>query len=138
MSQEPYADDRPLPEQPPTVQAVESLTNEERTFGMLAHLAALAAYIVPFGNVLGPLVVWLVKKDTSPYVDYHGKEALNFQLSILLYFLISIPIGILTCGIGFILTGAIVVFKLVMLIIAAIKANKGERYRYPLTIRMIT
>ena len=90
---------------------------------------------MPFGNILGPLIVWLVKKDEYAFVDDQGKEALNFQISITIYSLVS---GILILAlIGIVLLIAVIIFSVVMTVIAAIKANGGEYYRYPLTIRLV-
>lgn len=95
---------------------------------MLCHLLGLVSFI-------GPLIIWLIQREAMPYVDDQGKEALNFQISILIYMTIS---GVLFfCGIGIILGLAVAIFNIVMLIIASIAANNGERYRYPLCIRLI-
>jgi uncharacterized Tic20 family protein len=102
---------------------------------MLAHLAAFAFFICPFGNVIGPLVVWLVKRDQSAFVADQGKEALNFNISVLL--------AALVCGvlvfilIGILLGVALFIFWLAMTIVAAIKASEGARYRYPFTLRLV-
>jgi hypothetical protein len=110
-------------------------TQDERTWGMVAHLAALAFFIMPFGNILGPLVVWLAKRDHSAFVAQHAKEALNFNITVL--------IGALVCGvllvlsIGILLGAVLFVFWLVMTIIAALKANEGLAYRYPFTVRFV-
>ncbi len=104
-------------------------------WGMFCHLAALAGYIIPFGHILGPLVVWLVKREEYPFVADQGKEALNFQISITIYGLICIPLVFL--AIGILLLIALMVAALVFIVIAAIKANEGTPYRYPLTIRFI-
>jgi uncharacterized Tic20 family protein len=110
-------------------------TQDERTWGMVAHLAALAFFILPFGNILGPLVVWLAKRDHSAFVAVHAKEALNFNITFL--------IGVLVCGvllvfsIGILLGAVLFVFWLVMTIIAALKANEGVAYRYPFTVRFV-
>ncbi len=110
------------------------LTSEDRMWGMLCHLTAFSGYIgVPFGNIIGPLVVWLVKKEEMAFVDYHGKESLNFQISMLIYLLIS---GVSIFAIvGIVLFPAVLIAGIVLTIIAAIKANGGEYYEYPLTIR---
>lgn len=108
---------------------------EERQWAMFAHLAALLGFIVPLGNVIGPLIVWLVKKDTMPFVDDQGKESLNFQITILIAAIVS---GILIVVlIGFLLLMLVGLFALVFTIIGAIKANEGTSYRYPFTIRLI-
>ncbi|MHC4819193.1 MAG: DUF4870 domain-containing protein, partial [Planctomycetota bacterium] len=90
---------------------------------------------IPFGNILGPLVIWLIKKDEMPFVDDQGKEVLNFQISLTIYAIIS---GILCLiFIGFLLLPAVLIFGIVMTIIGTIKASSGERYRYPFTIRFL-
>ncbi|MCC5805242.1 MAG: DUF4870 domain-containing protein [Opitutales bacterium] len=102
---------------------------------MLCHLLALTGFVVPFGSIIGPLVMWLIKREEFPFVDDQGKEALNFAISMLIYAIVA---GILTIVIiGIPLLIAIFVFWLVMVIIAAMKANSGIAYRYPLTIRLI-
>ena len=109
---------------------------QERTMGMLCHLLALCGLVMPFGgNILGPLVLWLVKKEGMPFVDDQGKESLNFQISVVIY---GVGAALLSfIGIGIVLGAALGVFWLVMVIIATVAANKGERYRYPLTIRLL-
>ncbi len=109
---------------------------DARNWGMFCHLSALAGNIVPFGNVIGPLVVWLMKKDEMPYVDFCGKEALNFNITLTIFLLISAALACFVIGIPMLIAGGI--YGIVMSIIAGIKASKGEYYRYPLTIRMIT
>ena len=103
---------------------------------MLCHLTALSFLIgVPFGHILGPLIVWLIKKDEFSSVDDHFKESLNFQISMTIYAAIA---GILTfIFIGFPLLAMIGVADVVLVIMATVKVNKGERYRYPCTIRLI-
>ena len=118
-------------------------SKEERTWAMAAHLSALLVLILPtFGNVIGPLIVWLIKRDTMPFLAQEGKEAINFQLTQTFILLACGAITFLTCGIGVFIGGPIaladVVFLIVMSIIAGIKANEGVAYRYPLTWRMIT
>ena len=108
---------------------------DARTWAMFCHLGALAGYIIPFGNIIAPLVIWLIKKDESPFVDDQGKESLNFQISITIYALVALLLTVIV--IGFFLLLAVGIFALVMVIIAAVKANDGEKYRYPLCIRFI-
>jgi len=108
---------------------------QERTWGLIVHLSALAGFIVPFGHIIGPLVVWLIKKDESPIVDDQGKEAINFQISMTLYAVIAAILILVIIGI-FLLIG-IGILDIVLVIIAAVKANAGEKFRYPLTIRFI-
>src|SRR5687768_9744196 len=72
---------------------------EEQNWAMICHLAALSGFVIPLGNVLGPLVVWLIKKDTMPLVDKHGKEALNFQITVTIAMVISIVLMFVLIGI---------------------------------------
>src|SRR5438309_4140145 len=107
----------------------------DRTWDILCHLLALAGFIIPFGNIFGPLAVWLIKKDQIPSVDAHGKESLNFQISVTIYsFVAALAIFVV---IGLVLLPAILVADIVLIIVAAVKASNGEFYRYPLTIRLI-
>ncbi len=95
----------------------------------------LAGYVVPFGNVIGPLVAWQIKKDSSEFVDYNGKESLNFQITVTLAIIASIPLVLVLIGILMLIV--IPIAALVLVIIAGIKAGNGEVYRYPMTIRLI-
>jgi uncharacterized Tic20 family protein len=110
---------------------------DARNWGMICHLAALSGYIIPFGNVIGPLIVWAMKKDEYPFVDDQGKEALNFQLTMSIVGLVGILMifTIIFAVIAIPLLAALCIFMLVMIIVASIKANEGVPYRYPLTIR---
>lgn len=109
-------------------------SQDERTWGMLAHLSALTVLITGIG-VLGPLVVWLIKKDQYPFVNDQGKEAINFHLTMLIGMAISLPL--MCVGIGFITALIIGLIELVFSIIAAVQANNGVLYRYPLTLRLV-
>lgn len=109
---------------------------DARIWAMLCHLGGLGVYIVPsVGHIIAPLILWLIKKDESPFVDDQGKESLNFQISITIYALLALLLTLIF--IGFILLFAVAIFDLVMIIIAAVSANTGEKYRYPLCIRLI-
>lgn len=116
------------------------LSSSLRTFGMLTHLSAFAGAVIALAFV-GPLVMWLIRRDEHPFLDHHGKEALNFNLSMLLYAVIGIVASVATLGLGLVIVGpaAIVFFVtwVVTTIVGAVKANAGEGYRYPLTIRFI-
>ena len=108
---------------------------QEKTWALFCHLSAFAMFIFPLGNILAPLTIWLIKKDELPLVDDQGKESINFQISVTIYLFIA---GLLTIVIiGFPLLIALGIFDIVMIIIAAIKVNDGEKYRYPFTIRLI-
>jgi len=111
------------------------INSDEQTFSMLCHLSALAGYIIPFGNILGPLIFWLMKKDQYPEVDRQGKEALNFQISLTIWVIVSAVLILLLIGIFLLI--ALGVLQLVMIILASVKSNNGERFKYPLTIEFI-
>jgi hypothetical protein len=104
-------------------------------WAMLCHLSALSGFIIPFGSLLGPLVVWQIKKNQYPIVDDQGKEALNFQITVTLAAIVSAILIVLLIGIFLLI--AVGVASLVFTIIAAIKANNGETYRYPFALRLI-
>ena len=118
-----------------TTAGTSGISADERQWGMIAHLSALAGLIVPFGHLLGPLIVWLVKKHTMPFVDDQGKEALNFQ--------ITLSIALFVCfllifvAIGIVLMPLVGLAGLILAVIAGIKANEGVAYRYPFTLRLI-
>ena len=107
----------------------------ENTLAMFCHLSAFSAFIIPFGNFLGPLLIWLLKKDEYSLVDDQGKESLNFQISIFLYTLVCLILWFLFIGIP--LMFVVVLFAMIQVIKASISANKGEKYRYPFCIRLI-
>jgi uncharacterized Tic20 family protein len=111
------------------------IVQEEKTWGMLAHLSSLSGLIIPFGSLLGPLVVWLVKKDTMPFVADQGKEALNFNITVTIAAIVSAVLTLVL--IGFLLLAVVVVGWLVLTILATIEANKGVAYRYPFTLRLV-
>jgi uncharacterized Tic20 family protein len=107
-----------------------------RTWTVLCHASALAGFFVPWaGHILGPLIVWLAKRGDSAEIDEHGKESLNFQISMLIYNLIA---GVLCLVlIGFVILGILHILNLVLVIVASIQAGEGKLYRYPITIRLI-
>jgi uncharacterized Tic20 family protein len=107
------------------------ISRDARMWAMFCHLAALATFVMPgVGLVVGPLVVWLIKKEQYPFVDEQGKEAVNFQISMLIYSAIGVLL-LLAWGIGFFVMIAVGVLDLVFMIVAATKANEGYHYRYP-------
>jgi len=115
-------------EYPPVPEPVPS---ESRGWAAAAHLIPLIGL-----GFIAPLVIWLMKRDEDPFVEYHAKEALNFQISVLIYAIASVILMIVI--IGFILIFVVMVFALVMAIIAGVKAANGEFYRYPLIFRFVT
>ena len=109
-------------------------TADERTWGMIAHLSALVASVVGF-PFLGPLIVWLTKGKESAWVEQHAKEALNFQITATVALWVS---GFLVfCLVGFLLLPLVGLAALVLTVVAGIKANNGEMFRYPANIRLV-
>src|SRR5882762_6757795 len=117
-----------------------------RNWSMLCHLSALAGLFIPFGNILGPLIVWQIKKNDLPEIDTHGKESLNSQITILIITLIfsvflfstigygaliGSPFAMFTGGLGLgLLLSLIKLTSWVLVILAAVRANNGELFRY--------
>ena len=113
-----------------------SSSSNVRTWCVLAHATALAGFLVPVaGHIVGPLIIWLAKRVDSPEIDAHGKESLNFQLSMLIYNVIA---GILCLLIiGFAILFVLHILNVVLVIVASIQASEGKLYRYPISIRLI-
>lgn len=122
-------------------------SDDERLWAMIAHLSALIGYIVTSGwagsagGFLGPLIVWLIKKDTMPFVEVQAKEALNFSLTICIAFAVLWMFTIMTFLIGGIIAVPLMLgvglYALIFTIIASMKAYEGVPYRYPLALRLI-
>jgi uncharacterized Tic20 family protein len=108
---------------------------DEQNWAMGCHLAALAGFLIPFGNIIGPLVVWLIKRAEYPLVDRHGKEALNFQITVSIALAVCVPLVFVLIGIPLIFIVAIT--ALILTIIAAVKTANGEDYRYPFALRLL-
>ncbi len=108
---------------------------EARQWAMFCHFAAFLGLVIPFGNLLGPLIVWQIKKDLDPFVDAQGKEALNFQISVALAALLCFLLMVVV--VGFPLLVLVSIAALVLTIIAGIKANEGQAYRYPFAWRLV-
>jgi uncharacterized Tic20 family protein len=122
----------PLPELKPVMEP----TPDERQWALLAHLSGLIASFLGGMSFLGPLIVWLIKKDQSAFVADQAKEALNFQIAVTIALVVSFAVGAATC-VGFLLIPVIGIGSLIFAIIAAMEANKGVVYRYPYTIRLV-
>ena len=123
-----------MPEEQP--EQIESQpTKDERTWAMLSHFSALCMFIFPFGNILAPLIIWLIKKDEMPFVEDQAKEVMNFQISMTIYFIGSIILIIVLIGIPILIVLGI--FNIIITIIAGIRANDGKSYRYPVNLRLI-
>jgi len=143
MSENPSQTPPPIQPPPPAPIVPPNPESQARTWNMLCHLSALAGFIgVPFGNVLGPLLIWQIKKHEIPSVEIHGKAAVNFQLTILIGVLASFIVGFILAFICigfvfFILGAAIALCGLIFAIVAGISANDGKDYRYPYSLNLI-
>ena len=113
-----------------------AVTSEEKTWAMLCHLSTLLSYLAGGLTFLGPLICWLMKKDSSRFVDYHGKQSLNFQLNILIYSLLCL--ALIPCFlVGLFLLPVVHTYSIVCVIVAGIKASSGGLFRYPFVFRLI-
>ena len=122
---------------PPPLGVTAPSASHVRTWCILCHASALFGVFLHFpGHLLGPLIVWLAKRDDSPEIDAHGKESLNFQISMLIYNVIAAVFCLVL--IGFVFLAILWVLNAVFVIIASIQASDGKFYRYPLTIRFIS
>lgn len=111
-------------------------SREETNWAALAHVLALIGVVLPvLGNILPPLIIWLTKRDGMPFVEVEARESLNFQISATIYILACSMLFLI--GIGFFLAYIIGVAWFILVIVAALKVNKGESYRYPLNLRFI-
>jgi uncharacterized Tic20 family protein len=123
-----------------------AIPQDQRQWAMFAHLSALLGGLLTsavggWGCFLGPLIIWLMKKETMPFVDDQAKEALNFNITISIIFAALFVLTFVTFGIGIVITlplmAVVGIAALVLIVMASIKANEGVRYRYPFTLRLI-
>ncbi len=108
---------------------------DARRIAMACHLCGLAGYVVPFGSLVVPLVVWLVNRRAHPFIDEQGREALNFQLTVLVFSLLCLALALVL--IGFLLLILLWIWHIVFTIIGAVRASDGQHFRYPMTIRFL-
>ncbi|MFO8000532.1 MAG: DUF4870 domain-containing protein [Marinilabilia sp.] len=111
------------------------MTPDEKNWGMYCHLAGFAGLLMPFGNVIGPLVIWILKKEEYPFVDLEGKEALNFQITVAIAGVIAGLLSVVLIGIPLLI--AIAVLAIVFMIKAIMETNEGRPYRYPFNLRLV-
>jgi uncharacterized Tic20 family protein len=134
---------QPAGEAQPIAPVQPETDKDAKMWAMFCHLAGLAGLlpVLPIiGSVIAPLIIWQIKKDEFSFVDEQGKEAVNFQISMLIYFLIGSVACAITCiGVALIpvVIGVVGIVDVVFLLIAAVKSNNGAHYRYPLSIRLI-
>ena len=122
--------------QSPQLSQAPQVSKDEQNWAMACHLSALAGFLVPFGNIVGPLVIWLIKRAEMPAVETNGKEAVNFQITVTIAIMACIPLMFILIGIP--LMFVIGIGALILTIMAAVKVSNGElQYRYPFTIRLL-
>lgn len=110
--------------------------NNVKVWAMFVHLSALLGFSgIPFASILGPLLIWLIKKNEMPFLDRHGKQSMNFQLSMLLYVVVSLLLSMFYVGLLFLFP--LLIINVVFVIIASTKAYHGEEYQYPFSIKFI-
>lgn len=125
--------------------AAQGVTDDDKTYAVLMHLSVLAHLVLPYISLAIPIIMWLTRKDRSVFIDDHGREAINFQISVTIYSLVLPIIGViimfLTLGLGVILLIPLVflpyVLAIVGMVMAIVRTNKGEYFRYPMTIRFL-
>jgi uncharacterized protein len=108
-----------------------AVDQEVRNTAVAAHLSTFAGLVVPFGSVIGPLAVWLTRRDRDPFIDQAVCEALNFGISIAIYGSLMLAAALMLVGIPLLVAGV------VLASLAAVKASQGQSYRYPLTLRLV-
>lgn len=116
-------------------------TDDERTYALFLHLSLLGHLVAPVIVIAAPIIMWAIKKDESPFLDDHGREAINFQISLIIWSVIfgvvSVPLGFITCGVGFAVAFVPTVLGLIGMIQASVAGNRGEFYRYPMSFRFL-
>ncbi len=111
------------------------MTTNEKTLAVVSHLAPIAGYFIFIGHVIIPLTILLVKGKDSKYIEYHARESLNFQISMTIYWLVTIALIYLI--VGLLIAIPLGIFQFVVMVIASFRAGHEQEYRYPLCIRFI-
>jgi uncharacterized Tic20 family protein len=123
----------PVPADPS--HAVPPSPTNDNSLAVLMQLLGFAGFIFPFGNIIAPLILWLIKRSDSPLLDRSGKEALNFQISYTIYAAVA---GLLCLVlVGFLVLPVVFILWVVFMVVAAVKTGNGEEYKYPMTIRLL-
>lgn len=125
----------PKPELPKPEATAEGVTKDATTWAMVCHLSGFAGFMFPFANIIAPLLIWGFKRSQYPYLDDQGKEAINFQISVTIYYIISAMLILII--VGLFLLPLLAAFHIIAMIIASVETAQGRPFRYPLTIRFI-
>lgn len=121
--------------QPPAIPSSNNPPTADNSLAVVMHILGFSGLVFPFGNIIAPLVLWLVKRSSSPLLDRTGKEVLNFQISFTIYYVIAGALCFIL--IGFLILPILFILWVVFIVMAAIKTGNGEDYRYPMTIRLL-
>lgn len=135
MDTPPPAMPEPTPNSPVPAPPTPPVNAEEKQWKVILHLSALSGFVIPCGNIIGPLVVWLIKKPEMPGIETEGRKVLNFQISYTIYMILA-ALSFYIC-VGIVVFPAVFIAWLIFLIIGAIKVSNGENYEFPLTIKML-
>ena len=120
----------------PQLSGTPQVSKDEQNWAMICHLAALAGFLIPFGNIVGPLIVWLIKRAEMPMVERHGKEAVNFQITVSIAMMVCI--ALMLVRVGFVLAFIVGLGALILTIMAAVNVANGKLdYRYPFARRLL-
>lgn len=119
----------------PQAPAAPPLRSDSKNWAMAGHLSAFTVFLGLPVPVLGPLMVWLMKRGDDDYAEWHAREALNFNISIMIYTIVSAVLILLLIGI--LLLPAVLISWFILVIVGAVKASSGEYYRYPMTLRFL-
>ena len=114
---------------------IQQPSTDETNWGMFAHLSALVGFIIPFGSIIGPLLIWQTKGKEMEFVATEAKEALNFQITMAIAFLVAWLLVFIL--VGFLLMAVVAIVDLILVIVAALSASKGQPYRYPFALRLV-
>jgi uncharacterized Tic20 family protein len=126
-----------MDQQPASSSVAPSSSTNVRTWCMLAHATALVGFLVPVaGHIVGPLIIWLSKRNDSPEIDAHGKESINFQISMLIWYCVAGLLCLILIGIPILIL--LHLLNIIFVIVASIQASEGKLYRYPLSLRLIS
>lgn len=112
---------------------MEVIPKDDRLWASLCHISSFAGFVFPVGNIIAPFIIWLLKKEDSHFIDDQGKEVINFQITMTIFFFISILLIFVAIGIPILI--GLIFFEIIITIIAAVRANDGEKYRYPISMR---